>query len=62
MKAHKDSGEQMELWEAMDVVIGAAPISWQRKQASPSLEDIQPILDRIEERERQRKRFACAAA
>jgi hypothetical protein len=62
MTLRKESGEQMELWEAMDIVIGATPISRQDEQAGPSLEDIQPILDRIEERERQRKRFARAVA
>lgn len=62
MNSHSESAEQKELWEAMDIVIGATPASAQTEDAAPSLEEIQPIVDRIQKRERQREWVARAAA
>jgi hypothetical protein len=67
MNVLNESAELRELWEAMDTVIGETPVSPQaREQATPDDaspdEDIQPILDRIEKRERQRGWVARAAA
>ena len=65
MNVLKDSAELKELWEAMDTVIGEKPVSHKdlvsRKDAAAAFafdDDIQPILDRIRQREQQRK---CAA-
>lgn len=59
MKLQNESAQQRELWEAMDIVIGATPVSPPpTAQASPNRKDIQPILDRIGEREKQWSRAA----
>ena len=65
MNAQKRSAELQELLEAMDTVIGASAQA--AKPAGRTVqkvegEDIQPILDRIKEREKQRKYHAAAAA
>jgi len=56
------AAELQELLEAMDAVTGDAPVSPQaleqttpNDQATPSDEDVQPILGHIEKREKQRK-------
>ena len=70
MNVLKESAELRELWQAMDIVIGETPTSPQApEQATPtqartsdSDDNIQPILDRIERREKQRKYSARLAA
>ena len=67
MNAQKEPAELQELLEAMDTVIGATPVPQQASEeptASTDVEDenIQPIVERIEEREKQRKYAARSAA
>ena len=56
MNVLKDSAELQELLEAMDAVIGATPVFPQSPEQIPTVEvedeDIQPIVDRIERREK----------
>ena len=65
MNAQKGPAEVQQLLEAMDTVIGATPPP--AKPAASTVEkvegeNIQPILDRIEQREKLRKYAAAAAA
>ena len=58
MNAQKGPADLQELLEAMDTVIGATPQI--AKHAARTVEeaedeDIQPIVERIEQREKQRK-------
>jgi hypothetical protein len=66
MNVLKESAELQELLEAMDAVIGATPVSPQSPEQAPTVEvedeDIQPILDRIERREKQRAYAARSGA
>jgi hypothetical protein len=51
-----ESAELQELLQAMDIVIGATPVAPQAaEQATTTAEEIHPILDRIERREKQGK-------
>ena len=64
MNVLQESAELQELWEAMDTVMGETPVGEQatQTQASTSDDDIQPILDRIERREEQRKYATSSGA
>lgn len=58
MNTQKRPAELQQLLEAMDTVIGATPLTAKpaaRTAEKVECEDIQPILDRIEQREKQRK-------
>ena len=60
MTQNSESAELQQLWEAMDTVIGSTPVSPVPKKPAQTCEDIRPILERIERREKQRKRVAGA--
>jgi hypothetical protein len=63
MNVVKESAELQELLEAMDTVIGETtvyPLAQHLGRACD--DDIQPILDRIERREEQRKYAAKSGA
>lgn len=56
MNVLKESPELQELLEAMDTVIGETPVPPVAERVGPAFDDdIQPILDRIERREKQRR-------
>jgi hypothetical protein len=64
MKTVKRCDQQHNSWEAMDLVLGETPVTPAppENEQPEELDDIQPILDRIEKREMKWTRVARAAA
>ena len=62
MKLRRKSADQKELWEGMDIVIGATPIPDQDGKVAPLCENVQSIRDPMKKRQGQEKAAARAAA